>query len=382
MTYRIPFNRPIELAGAAEAVLEALGSGHLAGNGPYSKRCEAWLEERLGRRVLLTSSATHALEMMALLLEPSPGDEIIVPSFTFVSTANAFVLHGFTPRFADVDERGLIVPEEVERLRTPRTRAVIAVHYAGNAPDLDALEHACARHGLALLEDAAQAIGSAHRDRPLGAVGALGCLSFHETKNVGCGEGGALILGDDRHRARAEILREKGTNRTAFAEGRVDKYTWVDVGSSYLVSDLNAAYLWAQLVRFAEIEERRGSIWARYRDALVPALRAIGARVITPPPACRPNHHLFAIVLGSREERESFIAHMREKGIWCPFHYVSLHDSPFGARFRRSTEGRLPNAEALSSRLVRLPLFFNLSPGDQETVIAETLEWVHGRQRA
>ena len=278
---RIPFNQPVRLGGELEAIGRVFQQGQTAGVGPLGARCEELLESRFGRRVLLVSSCTHALEMAALLLDLRPGDEVLLPSFTFVSTANAFVLRGARPVFVDVDASGNLDVSSVAALRTDRTRAVCAVHYAGNSCDLDALMESLP--GIPVVEDAAQAIGVAFRGRPLGTLGVAGALSFHETKNVGCGEGGALVVGREELVERAEFLREKGTNRRKFSQGLVDKYTWVDVGSSYALSEINAAYLEPQLGALDAIQARRTAVFARYVEALArPAARA-GARVLLPP---------------------------------------------------------------------------------------------------
>jgi dTDP-4-amino-4,6-dideoxygalactose transaminase len=346
----------------------------LAGNGPFGTACEALLARRLGRATLLVTSCTHALEMAALLLTLEPGDEVIVPSYTFVSTANAFVLRGARPVFADVDASGNLLPEEVARLRTPRTRTVVTVHYAGNSCDMDRLADACS--GIPLVEDAAQALGATFSGRPLGTFGALSTFSFHETKNIGCGEGGALTVGDERLLERAEFLRHKGTNRKRFLEGLVDKYTWVDVGSSWVLADLNAAYLAAQLEAFEVIQARRATLFHRYLAELSGPVERAGGSLIGHSARNGPNHHLFAIVFREPEQRTRFIAHMKAHQIVTPFHYVPLHLSPMGRRFHG--ERPLPMAERLGGCLVRLPLFFNLTDDDQGQVIDRTREFIDG----
>jgi len=373
----IPFNRPVRLPGHLEFLSESLDSGHLSGNGPFSKKCESKLQEFTGSPNLLVSSATHALEMMALLLDVGPGDEVIVPSFTFVSTANAFALRGARIVFADNDEFGQLMPSEVERLCTPRTKAVVAVHYAGNSPDMAVLQELCDRLKVALLEDAAQAIGGSCRGKPLGTFGRLGCFSFHETKNIGSGEGGSLIVNDPQLVSRAEIVREKGTNRRKFLQGLADKYTWVDIGSSYLVSDLNAAYLWPQLEQFESIQLRRREIWSRYAETLAPELSGLDARILGTPSWNSPNWHIFGVLFADKSQRDSYIAAMREVGITAPFHYIPLHASPFGLTFAQN--GRpdaLPGCEKISACLVRLPLFFNMSDAEVDRVIDCTRKWI------
>jgi dTDP-4-amino-4,6-dideoxygalactose transaminase len=328
----------------------------------------------LDARALLVSSCSHALEMAALLLDVGAGDEVILPSFTFVSTANAFVLRGARPVFADVDESGNLDIQEVERLRTARTRAVCVVHYAGNSCDMAAL--AVAARGFPVIEDAAQALGAAFQGKPLGTFGFAGAISFHETKNVGCGEGGALVLSDGGLVERAEYLREKGTNRRRFHQGLVDKYTWVDVGSSYGLSELNAAYLLPQLEAFATIQRRREAVFRAYHGALKEPVERAGAMLLPLPPGNTPNSHLFALVFRRGEQRAAYIAHMREHGILTPFHYVALHLSPMGKRFHGGRA--LPVSERLTECLVRLPLFFNITDAEVDTVIGRTLEFLRG----
>jgi dTDP-4-amino-4,6-dideoxygalactose transaminase len=372
---RIPFNQPVQLGGELEAIERVFHQGQTAGVGPLGARCEELLESRFRRRALLVSSCTHALEMAALLLDLRSGDEVLVPSFTFVSTANAFVLRGARPVFVDVDASGNLDVSSVAALRTQRTRAVCAVHYAGSSCDLDALGEALP--GLPLVEDAAQAIGASFRGRPLGTLGVAGALSFHETKNVGCGEGGALMVREELAE-RAEFLREKGTNRRKFSQGLVDRYTWVDVGSSYVLSEINAAYLEPQLRALDAIQARRTEVFARYVEALARPAERAGARVLLPPEHNgRGNAHLFALVFRAGEQRTRYIAHMRGHGILTPFHYVALHRSPFGRRFH---DGRpLPVSDLLTDCLVRLPLFFNLTNPQVEEVVDRTLEFLRGQ---
>ena len=372
----IPFNKPVHLGTELDALAQAIHvSAHTAGGGPFGKKCEALLEGVLKKRCLLVTSCTHALEMMGLLLDVKPGDEVIVPSYTFVSTANAFVLRGAKPVFVDCDVDGNLDLKDVERAITSKTRVIAAVHYAGNAPDMTRLLELAG--SVPVIEDAAQALTATFDGRPLGTFGALGALSFHETKNVGSGEGGALIVNDERYLERAEYLRDKGTNRRRFLNGQVDKYTWVDEGSSYVLSDLNAAYLWTQLTALERIQAQRRAIWERYDAALGPVAKRLGIHVVRPGARVNGNHHLFALVMRSFDERSRFIAHMRSAGIMTPFHYVSLHKSPMGARFH---DGRaLPMTERLSDCLVRLPLFFNLGDDEQQRVISVALDFLHGQ---
>lgn len=372
---RIPFNHPVQLGAESEAIARAFHSGQTAGMGPLGATCEELLGSRVGVRTLLVSSCTHALEMAALLLQLAPGDEVLLPAFTFVSTANAFVLRGARPVFVDVDASGNLDVGSAAALRSPRTRAVCAVHYAGNSCDLDAL--AAALPGVPLVEDAAQAIGATFRGRPLGTLGMAGTLSFHETKNVGCGEGGALLLPRPELVERAEVLREKGTDRRRFSQGLVDKYTWVDVGSSYVLSELNAAYLEPQLRALERIQARRAQVFGRYRAALAALATRAGARIIEPPAHNGPgNAHLFALVFRAAEQRTRYIAWMGEHGILTPFHYVALHRSPMGRRFH---DGRpLPVSDQLTECLVRLPLFFNITDTQVDEVIDRTVEFLRG----
>lgn len=369
----IPFNKPAFLGNELEAIRTALlEHGHAAGGGPFGKRCEALLEALLGQRTLLVTSATHALELGAHLLGIARGDEVIVPSFTFVSTANAFALRGARVRFADVDAMGNLDLAEVEQLLGPRTRCIAPVHYAGSSCDLAGLKELAGP--VPLLEDAAQAIGATFDGRPLGTFGACAAISFHETKNVGCGEGGALTVRDPALVERAEYYRDKGTNRRKFLGGLVDKYTWVDLGSSLVLSDVNAAYLSCQLEALDRVHARRAAIWEAYDRALRGPVERAGGYLVRPGPRNGHNHHLFAIVFRAGEERARFIARLREQGIVAPFHYVALHQSPFG---RQYDEGRpLPNTERLSSCLVRLPLFFNQTDSQVDEVIARTQEFL------
>ena len=356
----IPFNRPYLTGREFEYIREAVEAGQLAGNGQFTQRCQAWLESSLGaRRVLLTHSATGALEMAGLLLDLRPGDEVIMPSFTFVSTANAFVLRGATPVFVDVRHDTLNLDERlIEAAITPRTRAIVAVHYAGVSCDMDAIVDVARRHDLVVIEDAAQALLSSYKGRALGGVGHLAALSFHETKNVISGEGGALAINDERYVERAEVLWQKGTNRSAFARGTVDKYTWVDVGSSFLPGELVAAFLLAQLERAHDITAERLQSWARYLDACAP-LRALGVHLPSIPAACVHNGHLFRVLLPARVERRDVLRELNLRGVNAVFHYVPLHSSPAGRRFGR-TASPMDVTDHVSARLVRLPLWIGM----------------------
>jgi dTDP-4-amino-4,6-dideoxygalactose transaminase len=368
--WKIPFNRPATLGGSLDYLREALGSHHLSGDGPFTRRCSTLLQELLGTpRALLTTSCTHALEMAALLLDIKPGDEVIVPSFTFVSTINAFVLRGATPVFADIRPDTLNMDEtQVQQLITPRTRALVPVHYAGVACEMDVLMSVAQAHGVAVVEDNAHGLLGKYRGQHLGTFGCLATQSFHETKNFSCGEGGALLINAQRYLERAEILREKGTNRSRFFRGEVDKYSWVDVGSSYLPSDVLAALLLAQLEGWERIQARRREIWNAYAEGLQVWSAEHNIRLPVVPPHCEQAYHLFYLILPTLEHRQAFIAHLRTRGIYSVFHYVPLHLSDMGRRFGGRT-GMCPVTEAVSDRLVRLPFYYDLEPAQQHKVL-------------
>jgi dTDP-4-amino-4,6-dideoxygalactose transaminase len=364
---RIPFTR-IHLAGRElEYVRAAIESRQLAGDGAFTRRCERWLEETVGcGRALLTHSCTAALEMAALLAEVGPGDEVILPSFTFASTANAFVLRGATPVFVDIDPVTLnIDSQRAAAAVTARTKAIVPVHYAGVACDMDAIESLAREHGLIVIEDAAQALLSSHGQRPLGSIGALSALSFHQTKNITAGEGGALLINDPRLFARADVVREKGTNRGQFHRGEVDKYTWVDLGSSYLPGELMAAFLLAQLESAAEITAARHAVWARYHAALEPLERQ---GLLARPATTDGNAHIYFILLRSLAERTEVIEALRRRDISAVFHYVPLHSSPAGRRYGRAA-GTLAVTDEVSDRLLRLPLWPDMTEADVELVV-------------
>jgi len=375
-TPRIPFNRPTLVGGEMEAVGAAIASGHIAGDGPFTRRCGEILETSVGcARALLTTSCTHALEMAALLLNLKPGDEVIIPAFTFVSTVNAFVLRGVTPVFADVQPGTLnIDPVHVEYLITARTRAVVVVHYAGVACDMDAIMRVANKAGIAVVEDNAHGLFGTFRGRQLGTFGVLATQSFHETKNFTCGEGGALLLNDRSLIDRAEVIREKGTNRSLFFRGQVDKYTWVDVGSSYLCSEILAAHLSVQLENRSRVQQLRSSIWQTYSDRLSDWARVRGVGTPTVPAECGQAFHMFYLVLPSLEDRQRFIAHLRERGILAVFHYLPLHLSPMGIRFGGRV-GECPVTESVSDRLVRLPFFTGMTATDQAQVVEAALSF-------
>lgn len=356
-------------------IQEAIDNGHLSGRGPFDSRCTNWLEQRTGTpRALLTSSCTSALEMAALLAGVGEGDEVIMPSFTFVSTANAIALRGAIPVFVDIRADTLNIDERlVEDAITPRTKAVLAVHYAGVGCELDDLDELSREHGVALIEDAAQGALAAYRGRPLGTVGSLGCLSFHETKNVHCGEGGALLVNDPDLAERAEIVQEKGTDRTRFFRGEVDKYTWVDLGSSYLTSEVNAAFLWAQLEHAEEITHRRLEIWGRYHERFAELEdRGLARRPVVPAHTDH-NGHMYYLLLEDRETRDRLIAGLADSGVHAVFHYVPLHSAPAGRRLGRAA-GPMPVTDATSDRLVRLPLWPDMPEAQVERVVQSTVE--------
>jgi len=362
----IPFNKPFTIGPELEYIADAVARGHLSGDGHYTRLCHRWLEETLGaKRALLTHSCTAALEMAAMLCDIQPGDEVIMPSYTFVSTANAFVLRGAVPVFVDIRPDTLNLDEKlIEAAITAKTRAIVPVHYAGVACEMDMIMDIAHRHRLLVVEDAAQAVLSEYKGRRPGTIGHLGCLSFHETKNVISGEGGALLVNDAGLVERAEIIREKGTNRSKFFRGEVDKYTWVDIGSSFLPSELIGAFLWAQLERAEAIIARRRQLCAVYREALQDLADAGLLMLPQPEPeGVAGNGHMFYLITRSAAERSALLAHLKTAGVHAVFHYVPLHASPAGRRFGRSA-GVLPVTENLADRLVRLPLFYTL--GDDE----------------
>lgn len=368
----IPFNRPYLVGRELENIAQAHAMGQLSGDGSFTRACHAWLEQRTGtRKALLTHSCTAALEMAAILLDLQPGDEVIMPSFTFVSTANAFVLRGAVPVFVDIRPDTLNIDEAlIEQAITSRTRAICVVHYAGVACEMDTIMAIAKRHGLRVVEDAAQALLSRYKGRPLGSIGDLAALSFHETKNVISGEGGALLINDRALVERAEVIREKGTNRSRFFRGQVDKYTWVDLGSSYLPSELIAAFLAAQLEEADHITSRRLAIWDRYHAWAAP-LEASGLlRRPVIPSECMHNAHMYFVLLHGLEERTHFIEAMKAEGIGTVFHYIPLHSSPAGQRYGR-TSGALVHTDAASDGLVRLPLWIGLE-SQQEHVMNVT----------
>lgn len=367
----IPFNKPYMTGKELAYIARAHERGQLAGDGHFTERCHEWLENRTHcRRALLTHSCTAALEMTAILAELQPGDEVILPSYTFVSTANAFVLRGVVPVFVDIREDTLNIDETlIEAAISDRTRAIVVVHYAGVACEMDAITEIARQYGLLVIEDAAQAIESAYKGRPLGSIGDLGALSFHETKNVISGEGGALLVNREDDIGRAEIIREKGTNRSAFFRGAVDKYTWVDIGSSFLPSEMVAAFLWAQLEDAEAITQQRIQLWDAYHAAFEALEHAERIRRPVVPSACRHGAHMYYLLLPENADRGRFIDDLKAAGIGAVFHYVPLHSSPAGQRLGRAV-GPMHLTDSLSERLVRLPLWIGLAPHQDRVIEA------------
>ena len=374
--YRIPFNRASCVGNEFEYIRQALESGQISGDGDFTRRCNALLERELGvAKVLLTTSCTHALEMAALLLDIQPGDEVIVPSFTFVSTANAFVLRGARPRFCDNRPDTLNLDEgKIESLITERTKAMVPVHYAGIGCEIDCILRIAQRHRICVVEDNAHGLFGKFRGKYLGTFGCLATQSFHETKNFTCGEGGALLINYIRYFERAEILREKGTNRSRFFRGEVDKYSWVDLGSSYLPSDILAAFLLAQLERRDEIQSRREHIWRYYWDNLAGWANQHAVRLPCVPECCNQAYHMFYILLPTLERRQRLIAHLRTHDILGVFHYLPLHLSEMGRQWG-GKRGDCPVAEDVSDRLLRLPFYYDLTEADQERVVSAILQF-------
>jgi len=374
---KIPFNKPFivgkELFYIAQSVIE---NRHTAGDGPFTKKCQAWLEEHLGcGKALLTHSCTAALEMAAILADIQPGDEIIMPSFTFVSTANAFVLRGGVPVFVDIRINTLNIDDDlIEAAVTPRTRAICPVHYAGVPCRMKAIVAIAKNHNLLVIEDAAQALLSRNKERYMGTIGQLGCLSFHETKNIISGEGGALLINDPKLIERAEIIREKGTNRSQFFRGHVDKYTWVDIGSSYLPSDIIAAFLFAQMENAEQIIARRNQIFDLYREGLRPLAEKGLIQLPCILEDCQCNGHIFYILTGSLEERTNLTAHLQKQGILAVFHYVPLHSSPAGMRYGR-VSGGMEWTERAGECLLRLPLYYEMTDQEVCSVITSIHEF-------
>ncbi|MGO9088672.1 MAG: dTDP-4-amino-4,6-dideoxygalactose transaminase [Candidatus Sulfotelmatobacter sp.] len=376
MSYRIPFNRPCLAGNEYRYIAEAIANGHASGDGPFTRRCHELLEAELGApRVLLTTSCTHALEMAALLLDCGPEDEVIVPSFTFVSTANAFALRGARLVYADIRADTLNLDESLlESLITPRTKAIVVVHYAGVPCGMDSILAIAARHGVRVVEDNAHALFSRYKGTYTGSLGCLATQSFHETKNFTCGEGGALVINDAEFIERALVIREKGTNRSRFFRGEVDKYTWVDLGSSYLPSDLLAAFLLAQFEARETIQEKRRQVWSRYYESLADWAESNDVKLPVIPADCEQAYHMFYMLLPSAEDRESLISHLKAQSILSVFHYTPLHLSEAGKKFA-ARSSCCPVTEDLSERLLRLPFYNDLSLNDQDHVTTALMKF-------
>ena len=371
MGYRIPFNRPCLAGNEYKYIAEAIANGHASGDGPFTRKCHELLETELGvPRVLLTTSCTHALEMAALLLDCGPEDEVIVPSFTFVSTANAFALRGARLVFADIRPDTLNLDESrLESLITPRTKVIVVVHYAGVSCEMDSILAVASRHGVRVVEDNAHGLFSRYKGTYTGKFGCLAAQSFHETKNFTCGEGGALIINDPELLERALVVREKGTNRSRFFRGEVDKYTWVDLGSSYLPSDLLAAFLYAQLEAREKIQEKRRRVWNRYYESLAGWAESNGVKLPVVLPECEQVYHMFYLLLPSAERRESLILDLKAQSILSVFHYAPLHLSEAGKKFA-ARPSDCPVTEEISERLLRLPFYNDLTESEQDQVTA------------
>jgi dTDP-4-amino-4,6-dideoxygalactose transaminase len=370
MDLKIVFNKISVVGNEMQYVEQAIEGGHISGNGPFSKKAQAFLEERLGiPKALLTTSCTHAIEMAAILLDTQPGDEIILPSFTFVSTVNPFVLQGARPVFIDIRPDTLNMDEKaLERLISPRTRAIVPVHYAGVGCEMDMIMEIANRHHIPVMEDNAHALFAKYKGKYLGTFGVMATQSFHETKNISCGEGGALLFNDPQFIERAEILREKGTDRSRFFRGQVDKYTWVDIGSSYLPSDILAAFLFGQLEQYVAIQNKRKQIWERYNQGLGAWASKHDVQLPYVPEYVEQSYHMFYMLMPSLYVRQKLIAYLKEQGILSVFHYVPLHLSAMGKKFG-GKEGDCPNTESISDRLLRLPFFYALTEAEQDKVM-------------
>ena len=376
----IPFNIPPHTDDELDYIAQAIASHKLCGDGAFTKKCNVWLEERFGvQKALLTTSGTTALDMAALLCELRPGDEVILPSFTFSSSATAFVLAGARLVFVDIRPDTMNIDErKIEAAITDKTRVILVMHYAGVACEMDAIMDIARRHGLKVVEDAAQGVMSSYKGRPLGAIGDLGCYSFHETKNYTMGEGGALLINDGRYNERAEILREKGTDRSKFNRGQVDKYTWVDFGDSYLPSELNAAYLYPQLLIADKINDDRLASWNAYYAAFEPLCREGRLELPVIPDGCVHNAHMFYLKCRDINERTELISYLKSRDILAVFHYIPLHSAPAGQRFGRFN-GEDVYTTAESERLVRLPLYYGLAAEDRQAVISAVLDFFGAR---
>jgi dTDP-4-amino-4,6-dideoxygalactose transaminase len=379
---KIPFNKPHITGKEIDYISKAVAGGQIAADGYFTRNCASLLKERFGiLRVLMTPSCTAALEMGAMLCDLEPEDEVILPSFTFVSTANAIMRLGAKPVFVDIRPDTLNIDESlIEKAITSRTRAIFPVHYAGVSCDMDRIMGLAKKHNLIVVEDAAQGVNAFYNGMPLGALGHLGAYSFHDTKNYVCGEGGALCINSEEMIERAEVIREKGTNRSQFFRGEVDKYTWVDVGSSYLPGEISCAFLYAQLEAMDEITNRRRQVYDFYHNHLSPLEERGLLRLPFVPGDCRINYHMFYILLNEPETRDRLMAHLKESGIQAVFHYVPLHTSPMGNRLGYG-EGDLPLTEDLSARLLRLPFYYDITEEDQMRVVSRIAEYLDGDSR-
>lgn len=380
MKFHIPFNKPCIVGSELIYVGQAVAGGHASGDGPFTRRAQRLMEERFGApRILLTTSCTAALELAALLCDLGPGDEVILPSFTFVSTANAIALRGAIPVFVDIHPDTLNIDERlIEAAITSRTKAIFPVHYAGVGCEMDEIMAIARRHNLLVVEDAAQGVSAKYKGQWLGTIGQMGCYSFHETKNFSCGEGGALVINDPALEKRAEILREKGTNRSQFLRGQVDKYTWVDIGSSYVLSDMLAAFLLGQLENMEKITARRREIFLRYAEMFAPLADKGAMRTPFIPDHCTPNYHMYYFLAADISERTALIEHLRQAGILAVFHYVPLHSSPF-AKTLGMARYDLPVTDDASNRLLRLPMYYDLSDRDVTEVAEAVLGFYRSR---
>jgi len=379
MEYRIPFNKPFIVGKELYYIAQSVLSGKIAGDGLFTRKCHSLLEEKFeAKKVLLTHSCTAALEMAALLCDIEEGDEVILPSYTFVSTANAFYLRGAKLVFVDINPDTLNMDEtKIPDLITERTKVIVPVHYGGISCEMDTILDIAAQNNILVVEDAAQGVNAKYKNQFLGTLGDIGTYSFHETKNFICGEGGAIVLNNDRFIERAEIIREKGTNRSKFFRGEVDKYTWVDIGSSFLPSDLQAAFLYAQLEKMEEINRRREHHFDYYYKALMPLVNRGKMRLPCVMSDCQSNSHLFYIILEDEKTRDGLMAYLKERGILAVFHYLSLHLSPVGKRMGY-TEGQLPVTESLSNRLLRLPFYYDITEEEQKAVVESITEYILG----
>ena len=373
---RVDYNRPITVGNEFEYMRQAIENRHISGDGPFTKKCHTFLEDELGvTKALLTTSCTHALEMSAILLDIKPGDEVIIPDFTFVSTVNAFVLRGAKPIFVDVRPDTLNLDEsKLEALITPRTKAIVPVHYAGVGCEMDSILDIASRYHVAVVEDNAHGLFGKYKGRHLGTFGSMATQSFHETKNFSCGEGGALLINDPALAERAEVVREKGTNRSRFFRGQVDKYTWVDIGSSYLPSDLLAAFLYAQFEQRERIQSHRKNVWAIYHAGLKDWAEKHSVQLPHIPDECEQTYHMFYMLLPDLKLRQDLIMYLRERGIYSVFHYLPLHLSDMGQGFGYQ-KGDCPITEQISDQLIRLPFYNNLTSSDQELVIDAIMEF-------